>query len=50
MEIQKDENSCIFNLGENELTIYKIEEVYSILNRELNSCQKLELNLKSITK
>lgn len=49
MQIDKSENSCFINLSENELTIYKIEEVFSAINREFNSCQKIELNLENIS-
>ena len=48
MEIDKNENSCLFNLTENELTIYKIEEIYSLLSNELSNCQKIELNLENV--
>jgi ABC-type transporter Mla MlaB component len=49
MEINKNNETYFISLSENELSIYKIEEIYSKLEKELNKCEKIELNLKNIT-
>ncbi len=47
MEINKIDETCFISLSENELSIQKIENVYSML--ELNNSKKFELNLEQIS-
>ncbi len=49
MKINKHDETCFISLSENELSIQKIEEIFSLLEAELNNCHKLELNLEHIS-